>query len=186
MDVLGALQSVLKGVGATMGNVALMLVFGAMLGTPGRARAGPRRRSPTRLIDMTGGSTSSSRWRSPGCWSACRCTTTPASSCSSRSCTRCRDHDRAAARVRRAAARVGAVGDAWLLAAASGADVPGASLQRRREPDARRRAHRGGARRAARRTCSRGCVDGPRAMSPPDELRARDADGTRDRCPGWR
>ena len=32
MDVLGVLQSLLKGIGATLGNVALVLVFGAMLG----------------------------------------------------------------------------------------------------------------------------------------------------------
>ncbi|MDB4900041.1 MAG: hypothetical protein JWN53_1849 [Gemmatimonadetes bacterium] len=32
MDVLDVLQSVLKGIGATMGSVALILVFGAMLG----------------------------------------------------------------------------------------------------------------------------------------------------------
>ena len=32
MDLLGILQSVLRGVGATMGSVALILVFGAMLG----------------------------------------------------------------------------------------------------------------------------------------------------------
>ena len=32
MDALGVLQSLLKGIGATMGSVALILVFGAMLG----------------------------------------------------------------------------------------------------------------------------------------------------------
>ena len=43
MDVLAVLQSLLKGVGGTMGGVALILVFGAMLGTlvgeSGAARA---------------------------------------------------------------------------------------------------------------------------------------------------
>ena len=43
MDVLSVLQSLLKGVGSTMGSVALILVFGAMLGTlvgeSGAARA---------------------------------------------------------------------------------------------------------------------------------------------------
>lgn len=43
MDALSVLQSLLKGIGATMGSVALILVFGAMLGAlvgeSGAARA---------------------------------------------------------------------------------------------------------------------------------------------------
>ena len=53
MDLLGALQSILRGIGNTMGGVALMLVFGAMLGRllddSGAAQA-----IATRFIDITG------------------------------------------------------------------------------------------------------------------------------------
>jgi gluconate transporter len=53
MDLLGALQSILRGIGTTMGNVALMLVFGAMLGRL-LEESGAAQAIATRLIDMTG------------------------------------------------------------------------------------------------------------------------------------
>jgi Gnt-I system high-affinity gluconate transporter len=53
MDLLAALQSILKGVGATMGSVALILVFGAMLGRL-LEESGAAQAIATRLIDMTG------------------------------------------------------------------------------------------------------------------------------------
>jgi Gnt-I system high-affinity gluconate transporter len=53
LDLLAALQSILKGVGATMGNVALILVFGAMLGRL-LEESGAAQAIATRLIDMTG------------------------------------------------------------------------------------------------------------------------------------
>jgi hypothetical protein len=86
MDLLGTLQSILKGIGNTMGGVALMLVFGAMLGRL-LDESGAAQAIATRFIDITGESTSSSRWRRPGCSSGSRCTTTPAFSSSSRSST---------------------------------------------------------------------------------------------------
>src|SRR5512146_481450 len=48
MDALGVLQSLLKGIGSTMGSVALILVFGAMLGRLA-ARRGARHRGVARL-----------------------------------------------------------------------------------------------------------------------------------------
>ncbi len=53
MDLLGALQSILKGIGATMGNVALILVFGAMLGRL-LEESGAAQAIATRLIEITG------------------------------------------------------------------------------------------------------------------------------------
>jgi Gnt-I system high-affinity gluconate transporter len=53
MDLLGALQSILRGIGNTMGNVALMLVFGAMLGRL-LDESGAAQAIATRFIDITG------------------------------------------------------------------------------------------------------------------------------------
>lgn len=53
MDLLGALQSILKGIGNTMGSVALMLVFGAMLGRL-LDESGAAQAIATRFIDITG------------------------------------------------------------------------------------------------------------------------------------
>jgi gluconate transporter len=53
MDLLGALQSILKGIGATMGSVALVLVFGAMLGRL-LDESGAAQAIATRLIELTG------------------------------------------------------------------------------------------------------------------------------------
>lgn len=53
MDLLGALQSILKGIGATMGSVALILVFGAMLGRL-LEESGAAQAIATRLIEITG------------------------------------------------------------------------------------------------------------------------------------
>jgi gluconate transporter len=53
MDLLGALQSILKGIGNTMGGVALMLVFGAMLGRL-LDESGAAQAIATRFIDITG------------------------------------------------------------------------------------------------------------------------------------
>lgn len=53
MDLLGVLQSILRGIGNTMGNVALMLVFGAMLGRL-LEESGAAQSIATRLIDLTG------------------------------------------------------------------------------------------------------------------------------------
>ncbi|HEV7992534.1 MAG TPA: gluconate:H+ symporter [Gemmatimonadaceae bacterium] len=53
LDLLAALQSILKGVGATMGSVALILVFGAMLGRL-LEESGAAQAIATRLIEMTG------------------------------------------------------------------------------------------------------------------------------------
>ena len=53
LDLLAALQSILKGVGSTMGSVALILVFGAMLGRL-LEESGAAQAIATRLIDMTG------------------------------------------------------------------------------------------------------------------------------------
>jgi len=53
LDLLAALQSILKGIGNTMGNVALILVFGAMLGRL-LEESGAAQAIATRLIDMTG------------------------------------------------------------------------------------------------------------------------------------
>src|SRR5829696_3355375 len=53
MDLLGALQSILRGIGNTMGGVALMLVFGAMLGRL-LDESGAAQAIATRFIDITG------------------------------------------------------------------------------------------------------------------------------------
>jgi gluconate transporter len=53
MSLLDALQSVLKGIGNTMGGVALMLVFGAMLGKL-LDESGAAQAIATRFIDITG------------------------------------------------------------------------------------------------------------------------------------
>jgi gluconate transporter len=53
MGVLTALQSILKGIGNTMGSVALMLVFGAMLGRL-LDESGAAQAIATRFIDITG------------------------------------------------------------------------------------------------------------------------------------
>ena len=53
MGVLSALQSILKGIGNTMGGVALMLVFGAMLGRL-LDESGAAQAIATRFIDITG------------------------------------------------------------------------------------------------------------------------------------
>jgi gluconate transporter len=53
MGVLSALQSILKGIGNTMGSVALMLVFGAMLGRL-LDESGAAQAIATRFIDITG------------------------------------------------------------------------------------------------------------------------------------
>jgi Gnt-I system high-affinity gluconate transporter len=53
MSLLDSLQSVLKGIGNTMGGVALMLVFGAMLGKL-LDESGAAQAIATRFIDMTG------------------------------------------------------------------------------------------------------------------------------------
>ena len=80
MSLLDALQSVLKGIGNTMGGVALMLVFGAMLGRL-LDESGAAQAIATRFIDITGRkhiqyAMAIDRDSS----SASRCTTTPASS----------------------------------------------------------------------------------------------------------
>jgi Gnt-I system high-affinity gluconate transporter len=53
MSLLDALQSILKGIGNTMGGVALMLVFGAMLGRL-LDESGAAQAIATRFIDITG------------------------------------------------------------------------------------------------------------------------------------
>src|SRR6478736_6008337 len=53
MSLLDALTSVLKGIGNTMGGVALMLVFGAMLGKL-LDESGAAQAIATRFIDITG------------------------------------------------------------------------------------------------------------------------------------
>jgi gluconate transporter len=53
MGLLDALQSILKGIGNTMGGVALMLVFGAMLGRL-LDESGAAQAIATRFIDITG------------------------------------------------------------------------------------------------------------------------------------
>jgi gluconate transporter len=53
MDLLRTLQSILTGIGNTMGGVALMLVFGAMLGRL-LDESGAAQAIATRLIDLTG------------------------------------------------------------------------------------------------------------------------------------
>jgi gluconate transporter len=53
MDALGALQSILTGIGSTMGSIALMLVFGAMLGRL-LDESGAAQAIATKLIDISG------------------------------------------------------------------------------------------------------------------------------------
>jgi H+/gluconate symporter-like permease len=69
-----------------MGNVALILVFGAMLGKL-VDESGAAHAITYRLTDRFGRRNVRYAMALTGCWSGSRCCTTRASSCSSRWCT---------------------------------------------------------------------------------------------------